>query len=69
MKSSSQPESHIFTLRVWREELDDGQFEWRGRIHHVQSGQTRHFRDWVALVPLLLSLLRGTPVADQPPDP
>ena len=36
--------SHLFTLRVWQEDLGDGQIEWRGQIKHVLSGETRYFR-------------------------
>lgn len=41
--------SHLFTVRLWREPLGDGRFEWRGRVQHVLSGERRYFRDWLAL--------------------
>jgi hypothetical protein len=42
-------ESQLFTLRLWQEGLGDGRKEWRSRVRHVPSGETRHFRDWDAL--------------------
>jgi hypothetical protein len=26
------PNSHLFTLRLWQEEVDDGQTEWRVKL-------------------------------------
>ena len=34
--------SHLFTLRVWAEEIGDNQQEWRGKLQHVPSGETRY---------------------------
>ncbi len=47
--------SHLFIVRVWAERpVDDcpeGEpSEYRGRVQHVLSGETRHFRDWPTLV-------------------
>ena len=44
------PELHIFTLRLWHEELGQGQAEWRGRVQDVSNGETLFFRDWPGLV-------------------
>lgn len=51
-------QSQLFTVRVWQEENADGHTEWRGKLHHVPSGQVRHFRGWAALIPLMLDMLR-----------
>ena len=51
--------SHLFTLRLWAEEMGDDQTEWRGEVRHVTSGETRYFRDWATLVTLLLAMLPG----------
>lgn len=58
---SGQPErrSHLFTVRLWQEELSDGQLEWRGKVQLLGENQVRYFRDWAALIPLLLSMLRN----------
>lgn len=72
-KPASPPSSHLFTLRVWVEEIDEDKQEWRGRIHHVESNETRYFRDWSALIPMLLAMVRQaqTPPAApvSPPEP
>ena len=49
--------SHLFTVRVWQEEVRAGQTEWRGRVQLVSSGEVRYFREWAALAPLLLAML------------
>ncbi len=49
--------SHLFTLRLWPEELGDGRLEWRGKVEHVLSGQARYFRAWPALVESLAAML------------
>ncbi len=45
--------SHLFTLRVWCEDLGDGKVEWRGQVRHVLSGRVSYFRDWLSLVEFL----------------
>ncbi|HSL00468.1 MAG TPA: NAD(P)H-binding protein [Rubrobacteraceae bacterium] len=37
--------SHLFTVRVWKEEAADGS-EYRGSVREVASGAFRNFRDW-----------------------
>lgn len=49
--------SHLFTVRVWEEEIDRGQTEWRGKVHLLTSGDVRYFRRWAALAPLLVTML------------
>lgn len=56
-KPSQGPRSHLFTVRVWQEEVKNGQTEWRGKVQLFTSGEVRYFRDWAALVPLLLAML------------
>ncbi|MBX3000844.1 MAG: hypothetical protein KF893_20145 [Caldilineaceae bacterium] len=55
---STNRQSHLFTLRLWTEEVEEGQTEWRGRVHYVTSDEVRYFRDWPSLIPLLLAMLR-----------
>ncbi len=50
-------QSFLFTVRLWREDLGQGQTEWRGRVQHVLSGEGRFFRDWTALIVWLQTLL------------
>ena len=54
---SQHPRSHLFTVRVWQEDLGEGQTEWRGQVLLVTSGDVRYFREWSALAPLLVTML------------
>ncbi len=47
--------SQLFTVRVWREELEAGRFEWRGKVQHALSGETRYFRRWEDLIAFILT--------------
>ena len=52
-----RPHSHLFTVRVWKEEVGTDRTEWRGKVQLLTSGEVQYFRDWAALVPLLLTML------------
>ncbi len=56
-QKESHPGSFLFTLRVWPEMLGGGRAEWRGKVQHVTSGETRYFRDWPSLVAFLEEVL------------
>ena len=56
----------LFLQTLKKKQLDDETQEWRGRIHHVESNETRYFRDWAALLPVLLAMVRQ---AQTPPAP
>ena len=58
--SPSAP-NQVFVLRLWRA----GSTEWRGRVHHVTSGETRYFRAWPGLVAHLEALLADGPESDK----
>lgn len=60
------PPSQLFTLRVWSEFMEDGQIRWRGKLRHIPSDTVHYFQDWASLVPLLLSILRRYPPANDP---
>jgi hypothetical protein len=60
------PRSHLFTVRLWTESLGDGQFEQRGRVQHVLSGERRYFRAWPALVRYLESKLQELDTQETP---
>jgi hypothetical protein len=49
-KERLSPRSHLFTVRLWTEALDEGRVERRGRVQHLLSGERRFFRDWSTLV-------------------
>jgi hypothetical protein len=55
--SKGVPRSHLFTVRLWLEDLGDGRSEWRGKVEHVLSGQTCYFRDWATLVSAFQEML------------
>lgn len=42
--------SYLFTVRLWCEDLGDGQIRWRGQVKHVLSGEAHWFRDWKELL-------------------
>jgi hypothetical protein len=60
------PRSHLFTVRLWREPLGDGRFEWRGRVQHVLSGRRRSFRDWPPLERYLEEMLQELDAEETP---
>ena len=59
-------QDRLFTLRLWTEEVAPDEHEWRGRLYDTKTGDVRYFREWAALIPLLLALLRE---AEPPPAP
>lgn len=59
-----RPRSHLFTVRIWEEQVGNDQTEWRGKVQLVTSGEVRYFRQWAALVPLLVTML-----SESQPDP
>ena len=57
-------QERLFTLRLWTEEVAADQHEWRGRLYDTTTGDVRYFREWAALIPLLLAMVRA---GEQPP--
>jgi len=49
--------SFLFTVRLWPEEVNNGQREWRGKVQGITTGEMYYFREWQMLVQLLLSML------------
>lgn len=49
--------SQLFTLRMWLEELGEGQTALRGKVQHVTSGEVRYFHDWTTLETFLECIL------------
>jgi hypothetical protein len=49
--------SEFFTVRLWPEELGEGEVEWRGRVQHAVSGRTGYFRDWSGLIVFFAEIL------------
>lgn len=49
--------SQLFMLRMWQEDLGNGQCAFRGKIQHVSSGEVRYFLDWQAMQAFVEELL------------
>lgn len=58
--------SELFTIRIWPEELGEGQIEWRGRIQHALSGRTSYFREWSALLAFLAEFVAADAALSAP---
>lgn len=56
-ESKSRDRSHLFTVRVWMEESSNAQYEWRGKLQCVLTGEIRYFREWSALLKFLQEML------------
>jgi hypothetical protein len=41
--------THLFTVRLWMEQIAEDHAEVRGRVQHVLSGEVHYFRTWQAL--------------------
>ncbi len=48
------PRSVYFTIRVWAEDVDQDQVEWRGRVQHVLTGESIYFRTWNNLIAFMV---------------
>jgi hypothetical protein len=48
-QSPSIPPASTFVIRLWHEWTAEGP-RWRGRIEHLQSGESRAFLDWDGLL-------------------
>ena len=57
-KQNQRHRSHLFTVRIWQEELHDCQIEWRGKLQHVHSREALYFREWPALIAGFLQMLK-----------
>ncbi len=62
MSANQAEKSHLFTLRLWGKEAEDGRMQWRGKLHHINANEVRYFQEWPALIPLLLTMLRTSSV-------
>jgi hypothetical protein len=56
-KVNTRSPSHLFTVRVWEEEVGSGQIEWQGRVQLTTTGETRYFRSWGTLLTILPAML------------
>ncbi len=47
-------QTHLYSVRVWKETTEEDTGEYRGQIRHVVSGETRHFRTWLTLIEFIV---------------
>ncbi len=52
--------SHLFTIRLWHEEVGSEQSEWRGKVQSVSTGEAHYFREWDALIAHILQMLSAS---------
>jgi hypothetical protein len=65
-KPYRHPRSHLFTVRVWQEEVGRDRSEWRGKVQLITDGSVRYFRGWEGLVPLLVAMLSELETLPEP---
>ena len=51
----NRSQSQLYTIRLWPEDLGNGQREIRVEVHHVLSGEVRYFRHGRALLEYLVA--------------
>ena len=56
--------SWLFLLRLWREDLAQGQVEWRGQMTSLANGEVRYFRNPETLYNVLVTMLSNDPSED-----
>ena len=47
----------VFMLRLWAEDLELTQLEWRGKVQSLPDGETYYFRSWDGLIAHLQTML------------
>ena len=57
MEDPKHPQPRLFMVRVWLENLDEINREWRGQVKYVSSGEVRYFRNRDVLISNIQSML------------
>ncbi len=57
MEQRRQIPSYLYTVRLWPEDLGNGQLEWRGCVKYVASGEEHYFRDWSQLHMVMIGMM------------
>jgi len=47
----------IFTLRLWQEPINDEQYEWRGELKNLATGEVRYIRLWAEIAQFIPAML------------
>jgi len=63
-RNSPSLTSYLFTVRVWREELEEGHIEWRGKVQYALTGEARYFRQWEDLIAFFRAQIENVDGAD-----
>lgn len=58
--------SCLFTLRLWHEQLGEGQMEWRGKVQYTDSGNALYFRQWGVMLEFLQETLEQIAPQQEP---
>lgn len=56
-ESTPYPQSHLFTVRLWQENLGEGKSEWRGKVKYLLSNEEQTFRGCEGVGEAMISLL------------
>jgi hypothetical protein len=59
MEKQDVVHSHLFLVRIWMEDLGEGESEWRGRVQDVMRGESAYFRNFQGLVLVLEQIVDG----------
>ncbi len=57
MEDPKHPQTHLFMVRVWLEDLGESKTEYRGKVQHVLSKEAHYFRGWPMLIKILHELI------------
>ncbi len=68
MENSQTRRSYQFLVRLWSEDLGEGEHEWRGKALNIANGEASYFRDWQGLVLALQKILEPAPAEVKPPE-
>ena len=63
MMTAATRKTHLFTLRMWREKMDNAQVEWRGKVQALPDGEAYYFSDWPGLIRQLEAMLSSSNVS------
>ncbi len=57
MMTAATRQTRLFAVRMWREQADTDQHEWRGKVQALPEGDAYYFRDWPGLIAQLQTML------------
>ncbi len=57
-----------FLIRLWPEDLGNGEVEWRGKAQDIATGDSSYFRGWAGLVAAIQKALAQPWDPDAPPE-